>query len=60
MDKTKQRFLQLETELRKYEEEYEEIPKKTFLAVLYYNSTIRSLKKKISHLKKELEKEDYN
>lgn len=47
-------------ELKRLENEYYNLNKKTFLAVLYYNSTIRSLKKKISHLKKELDKENYN
>lgn len=60
MDKTKQQLLELETELRRLEKDYERVPRKTFLAVLYYTSTIRSLKKQISYLKKVLDKENYN
>lgn len=50
----KQKLEILELELKNLEEEYETFPKKTFLAILYYESKINSKKRKIEKLRAEL------
>lgn len=50
--KNKMELEQLLFELNRLETEYESLNKRTFLAILYYEATIKTLKHRIEKLKK--------